>query len=185
MYETLQHLKPVTRRVDYVCSQNLFVNFGNSVQQTACNSSNFNGGKSLVFSTPKKHIPCSDEDIENWVSFMNECGFPCSVETKKDTIDISINREDYISFSHWKCGVTAIRYPIYGRSTDFIKVVEDSISYFLNEKLTPHECLCKAHNFSYFDTGHGLAAKAKVFTKEEMLEKVTKNPDIRINSIYE
>lgn len=148
------------------------------IQTVACNSGSFGAKKDycLVFTPKKVNVKFDEQSVKDWVRFMTNCGFKCTLEITDDRYEIYVYFNDYENLAHFKCGITAIRYLFYGlsQSKGYINIAEKAIEIFKETTLTPLEAFCKAHSTSkdYVRcAGHSLNHRPKLIKRTEMLKR--------------
>ena len=140
-----------------------------SREKAACHSGIFHK-KLLTCTFHHNASEYSKEDRQTWVSFLNECGFPCEVEDEY----IKLLGANYLSISHVRSAFTAIRYINYNYCKTYCKVPNIALTIYNETPFTAFQSFMIAHyiaiqKYSYWDSGHGLVYSTYYITPEDKI----------------
>lgn len=144
--------------------------------------------------------PYSKEEIYEYVSFLNDCGFKMNISktdkvfigdiysrdnNKQFDLYISLAKIDYISTVHFKIALTLQRMLSYYILEGLQNIITDALNIYKELKITdPYECLTTAFNSKesievddFFIKNHNLMGgnrDVKIMKKEDLLIIVAK-----------
>lgn len=183
----------------------MFLKYNEVLKPSSCHGSFFNKECAIIKQyIDLSHTPYTLNEIEKWVEFMNDCGFKCKLVEEKDNYKdsyngdasfdcyIEYNRKNYISQSHWKIGITAIRMIVYSRTVNLYDIPSKAMELY---KTKGYEdayytliSLFKGREINNYTGNHNLIDQTKIkkftpITRKELEENCIKYPNEGVNNL--
>ncbi len=152
--------------------------------------SGYNKAKTYSLKISKNFNRYTKEDIEEYVKFLNNAGFPISIIEEEYYYAFVFSVEDYPTYNNLLCAYTSLRYMFvynYGDVSDNLPQIAISLKNKYSELIDEIEALQIAHYFvysSYIDGLHCLLGSVSALvSKEEVLERMKNNCSVN-NTFY-